>query len=214
MIFALSPVRRTITCLGALALVGTFTAAPASGAAVAPVGSPATQTRPVTPVDAVDLARYSGRWLQLAAVPTSFSARCVRDTQADYTPLPDGLVRVVNTCVLADGSVTSIEGRARVVGPDSTGQLEVTFVQVAGQWVFEAAGDYWVIGLDEKSYGWAVVGGPERTSGFVLSRTPRLGARQIAQAVRVIVRNGYDPCDFEITATTGGVGTTRPLCEV
>ncbi|MGL5809492.1 MAG: lipocalin family protein, partial [Nocardioides sp.] len=88
----------------------------------------------VTPVDALDLTRYDGRWLQLAAIPQQFSAECARDTQAQYTALPDGLIKVENSCVRADGSLSTIEGRARVVGP-SPAQLEVTFVQIAGQWI-------------------------------------------------------------------------------
>jgi apolipoprotein D and lipocalin family protein len=184
------------------------------------LGPPASATptatsvpRAVVPIGGLDLDRYAGRWLQLAAIPQFFSAECARDTQAVYTPLPDGLVKVENTCTRADGSLSVIEGRARVVGP-SPAQLEVTFVQVAGQWIFQAAGDYWVLGVDQRSadYGWAVVGSPDRTSGFVLSRTPRLDARQIVSIVRTVLRNGYDPCAFTITATAGGIEENVPLC--
>lgn len=171
--------------------------------------------RDVTPIASLDLGRYAGRWLQLATIPQFFQAPCVRDTQAFYTVLPDGLVQVDNTCVRADGSSNAIEGRARVVGP-SPAQLDVTFVQIAGQWIFEAAGDYWVLGVDQRSpdYAWAVVGNADRSSGFVLSRTPRLSPRQILRIGVVLVRNGYDPCDFEITATTGGIERNLSLCDV
>ncbi len=72
-----------------------------------------------------------------------------------------------------------------------------------------------MLGLDRRApdYGWAVVGAPGRTSGFVLSRTPTLDVRQIAAAARTVVRNGYDPCDFTVTATTGGVEMTVHLRE-
>jgi apolipoprotein D and lipocalin family protein len=168
--------------------------------------------RPVKPIAALDLQRYSGTWLQLASIPARFSAQCVKDTQANYTPLEDGTVKVINSCTIADGSTTSLEGRARVTGPDSNAQLQVTFVQVNGQFQFVPGGAYWVIGLDQQNYSWAVVGDPDRTNGFVLSRTPHLTGRQIASIVRTIVRNGYDPCKFTITATTGGVETNQPLC--
>jgi apolipoprotein D and lipocalin family protein len=169
--------------------------------------------RPVRPVASLDLQRYAGKWLQLANIPAPFSAQCVKDTQAMYTPLEDGTVKVINTCTVADGSTTSVEGRARVTGPDSNAQLEVTFVQFNGEFQFRASGAYWVLGLDQRSYSWAVVGDPTRTNGFVLSRTPTLNGRQIASIVRTILRNGYDPCRFAITATTGGIETNRPLCE-
>ncbi len=199
--------RRGIAAIGAVLLAAGLAVVPSTTASA----SGDTQ-RPVTPVASVDLQRYSGQWLQLASTPAPFTAQCARDTQANYTILPDGLVKVINTCVLADGSTTVIEGRARVTGPDSNAQLEVTFAQAGGQFLFQAAGDYWVIGLDAKNYSWAVVGNPDRSSGFVLSRTPTLSAKQIAAVARTIVRNGYDPCSFVITATTGGVERNTPLC--
>jgi apolipoprotein D and lipocalin family protein len=202
--------------LRSLVVTGVMIAATASTGVVlaAPAGAitPDHDRLPVTPVAALDLTRYAGTWLQLADVPATFTAQCERDTQAQYSVLPDGLVRVVNTCVRADGSLNTIEGRARVVGPDSNAQLQVTFVQFGGQWQFQLAGDYWVIGLDQRNYSWAVVGDPDRSNGFVLSRKPTLTPRQIGQVLRSVIRNGYDPCDFEITATTGGVESNRPLC--
>ncbi|MGL5819091.1 MAG: lipocalin family protein [Phycicoccus sp.] len=205
-------IRRIAAPVGALALAAGVIAAPvAASAAPAPTTRVAAEDpRPVTPIGALDLQRYSGTWLQLAYVPQVFQAQCDRDTRAVYTPQPDGLVKVENTCVRADGSLQSIEGRARVVGP-SPAQLEVTFVQVAGQWLFEAAGDYWVLGLG-KNYDWAVVGTPTRSSGFVLSRTPTLNAKQINGIVRTVLGNGYDPCAFQITATTGGIEENISLC--
>lgn len=202
-----STTRRGVAALSAILLALGLAVVP--GAAAMASGP---KSRAVTPVAALDLQRYSGRWLQLASTPAPFTAQCARDTQAEYTPLPDGLVKVVNSCVLADGSTTVIEGRARVTGPDSNAQLEVTFAQVNGEFLFRAAGAYWVIGLDATDYSWAVVGNPDRASGFVLSRTPTLTAKQIAGVVRAVVRNGYDPCTFIITATTGGIETNTPLC--
>jgi apolipoprotein D and lipocalin family protein len=154
---SLSTIRRRV---GTGVLTGVLTALATGMALIASVSvaSSASAVRPdqdyfpVTPVASLDLARYAGTWLQLADVPASFTAQCDRDTQAKYTVLPDGLVQVINTCVRADGSLNTIEGRARVVGPDSNAQLQVTFVQIAGEWQFRAAGDYWVVGLDEENY--------------------------------------------------------------
>jgi apolipoprotein D and lipocalin family protein len=176
---------------------------------------PTAGDRPVRPIADLDLERYQGRWLQLAAVPQFFDAFCDRDTVADYILLPDGLVQVVNTCTTALGFPVALEGRAQVVGPDSDAQLEVTFERDGtGQFVFTGESNYWVIGIDERDYGWAVVGNGERTSGFVLSRDPELTPREIGRVLRILVRNGYDPCDFEITATTGGIEENRPLCHL
>lgn len=183
--------------LAAATLAGPL-AAPASAASPGPA---------VTPAPALDLQRYQGTWRQLAAIPSPFQAECARDVRATYTLLPDGLVRVQNQCVRADGSVSAIEGRATVAGP-ATSQLLVTFVQIGGNWQFQPpfGADYWVLGLS-RSYGWAVVGDPAQRSGFVLSRTPTLPARDIAAIVAVLLRNGYDPCRFVLTLTAGGVSS-------
>ncbi|MGF1663136.1 MAG: lipocalin family protein [Kineosporiaceae bacterium] len=197
-----------VTLCAALLALGAPVAAQAAG-------HPDAEDPPVRPIADLDLERYQGRWLQLAAIPQPFDAFCDRDTTADYALLPDGLVQVVNTCTTAAGFPVALEGRAQVVGPDSDAQLEVTFDRDAtGQFVFTGESNYWVIGIDERDYGWAVVGNGERTSGFVLSRDPELTPREIARVLRILVRNGYDPCDFEITATTGGIEENRPLCHL
>jgi apolipoprotein D and lipocalin family protein len=168
-------------------------------------------TPAVTTVSQVDLARYQGRWLQLAAIPAPFQKVCARDTSATYRQLPDGLVKVVNRCLRADGSLVRIEGRARVVDAASHAKLQVTFAQVGGQWIFVPGGDYWILGL-ARDYSWAVVGNPDRTSGFVLSRTATLSATQVFEIIVSLVRSGYNPCAFSITATTGGINVNRNLC--
>lgn len=195
--------RRSIVL--AVATLAAVLAIPLAPAAAATGTAAAVADRPVRPVPALDLERYQGLWRQLAAIPQPFEAECARDVQAVYAALPDGLIRVQNSCVRADGTTAAIEGRARVTGP-STAQLTVTFVQLGGVWQFQPpfGADYWVIGLSP-DYRWAVVGGPERRGGFVLARTPALLARDVAAIVAVLLRNGYDPCDFVLTPTTGGL---------
>lgn len=185
--------------------------APVRGAVGATAGLGSWE-RPVRPVRTVDLERYLGTWLQLAAIPTFFSAPCARDTTAAYALLADGEVDVTNTCTGFDGQPVVAEGQARVVGPRPS-QLEVTFAFTpAGDPIYQAAGDYWIIGLDQRDYQWAVVGAPDRESLFVLSREPVLTPRQATRVLFSILRSGYDPCDLVLTATTGGIEQDVPLC--
>lgn len=169
------------------------------------------QTRPVQPVSFVDLARYQGKWVQLAAIPQPFQAQCARNDSADYTVLPQGQVKVVNSCTKRDGTLTVLEGRARPEEPGTTSRLEVTFTNIGGEWNFDRPGTYWILGLD-RDYRWAVVGAPDRKSGFVLSRSPRPDARQVAHILAVLVRQGYDPCAFDVTAQDGGAPQGFPVC--
>lgn len=166
---------------------------------------------PVQTVRSVDLTRYQGQWLNLASIPSPFLAACERDITANYKILPDALVRVINTCTATGGVPVPIEGRARVVDTTSNAKLQVTFVQQNGQFVFVPGGDYWIIGLD-RDYRWAVVGDPNRSGGFILSRTPTLGAKDVVRIVGALLRSGYDPCRFELTPTTGGLEATGSIC--
>lgn len=208
---------RRLVSLAALAaaVVGLLAAGPAAASTVGKSGTGTGDAAPgaVRPVPSVDLQRYSGRWLQLAAIPVPFLAECARDVAADYTPLADGTVRVVNGCTRVDGSRSTIEGRARSVDPATNSRLEVTFVRIGDRWQYQFAGAYWIIGL-APDYQWAVVGSPTRSGGYRLSRTPGLTPAQIAAVLAVLVRNGYDPCRFVLTPTTGGVPTAQGLCEL
>ncbi|MGW6445223.1 lipocalin family protein [Lentzea sp. NPDC055074] len=181
------------------------------GVAVMTTPASAAGQTEVRPVRSVDLERYQGRWVQLAAIPQPFQAQCARNDNATYTLLPQGQVKVLNSCTRQDGSTSSIEGRARQSEPGSTSKLEVSFVNVGGEWNFDRPGTYWVIGLDS-DYAWAVVGAPDRKSGFVLARTPRPSGKDIAGIVKALVRNGYDPCDFRITAQDGGAPDSVEVC--
>jgi apolipoprotein D and lipocalin family protein len=201
-----TPLKFRRLVIGTIACATLATATPTASAA------PAATQLPVTTVPSVDLTRYAGKWLNLANIPSPFLQACARDIQAEYTALPDGLIKVVNSCVLFDGSAFALEGRARVVDATTNAKLQVTFVQQGGQFIFVPGGDYWVIGLSPQ-YKWAVVGDPDRSGGFVLSRTPTLRLNDLLGVLFSLLRSGYDPCLFQLTPTTGGLDSSQTVCE-
>jgi len=147
-------------------------------------GAPAhAQTAPVQSVPRVDLARYVGKWYEIAAFPMFFQRRCVGDTTAEYSIRPDGDIAVVNRCRTEDGFDEAV-GKAWTVAGEGGSRLKVSFF-----WPFRA--DYWIVGLDE-DYRWAVVGNPNRKYLWVLSRTPRLSGEQLDAALRAAAGQGYD----------------------
>ncbi|MET9224526.1 lipocalin family protein [Lentzea sp. NPDC003310] len=185
-------------------------AALALGLCLAP--TPATAATPdVRPVGSIDLERYQGRWVQLAAIPQPFQAHCARNDNAVYTLLPDGQVKVVNSCTREGGVASSLEGRARRTDPASPAKLQVSFARTADGWSFDKPGRYWVIGLD-RDYRWAVIGAPDRRTGFVISRSPAPSRKDVQGATKALLRNGYDLCAFRITAQDGGAPESAPLC--
>lgn len=146
----------------------------------------------VRPVDSVDLARYAGRWYEIARFPNRFQARCASETMADYELLKNGEVRVVNTCRRADGGLVLAEGRARLAqrsGPAS--RLEVRFAPAFLSFLPMVWGDYWILDLTD-DYGAALVGDPTRAYLWILSRTPELDEAIYRRLVSTAAAQGFD----------------------
>ena len=164
---------------------------------------------PMSTVSNFEVERYLGKWHQVAAVPAWFQSDCVTDTAADYAMGEDGLIEVVNSCETDDGSRRRAEARARFLKSPSDGRLEVTFVEVAGIWVWPAAGDYWIIGLDPE-YRWAVVGQPSREFAWILARSRSLDTQTLRDIHHILEREAYDTCELFLNAPDKQVR----LCDV
>jgi apolipoprotein D and lipocalin family protein len=80
--------------------------------------------------------------------------------------------------------VKTITGRATVVPGSGNARLKVSFFG-------PFAGDYWIIGLDEKNYSWALVGHPSRRFLWILSRQPTMPESLYRQIVSIAVGKGY-----------------------
>ena len=145
---------------------------------------------PVQSVAAVDLARYTGKWHEVANFPMFFQRNCKADTTAEYAVKADGNVSVTNRCT-TDSGVDEAVGTATVVPGGNNSKLKVSFF-----WPFKA--DYWVIGLDT-DYRWAVVGNPNRKYLWVLSRTPQLPQAQLDAALQSARAQGYDLTQLRYT---------------
>ena len=174
--------------------------------------SPATAAD-VKPVEKLDIDRYLGTWVEIAAIPQFFQRKCVRDTRATYSLTEASLIRVENVCTRSDGGREIAEGRARRVAADVPAKLEVTFFELFGEYRFWVSGGYWIIALDP-TYQWAVVGHPSRRFGWLLARERRLSPVALAEVIGRIKSQGYDACEFVMTPQTGGFSVRRPLCEV
>lgn len=139
-------------------------------------------TLPLDTVSSVDLERYSGRWYEIASLPVS-QQRCCSCTTAEYEIVDATTVRVINTC-RRDGAIDRVEGKAFVVEGSNNAKLRVQFF-----WPFR--GDYWVIGLDDNQYSWAVVGLPSRRYCWILSRTPTMDAELLRRLVDDLKSKGF-----------------------
>jgi apolipoprotein D and lipocalin family protein len=140
---------------------------------------------PMRVVPSVDLARYAGKWYEIARLPNWFQRDCAMDVTATYALRPDGRITVVNECRTSRGKEKSAKGTARPAsdkGPNT--KLKVTFF-----WPF--SGNYWIIELDT-DYRWAVVGEPDRKYLWILSRESQMDEALFRQIVERAQRQGYD----------------------
>jgi apolipoprotein D and lipocalin family protein len=191
-----SPIRRWLAHLTAAALI------------IPPIQ---TTAQTVHTVEQVDLARYAGRWHEIASVPNFFQRKCAYGTTAEYTPLPDGTIRVRNSCYERTGEQNAVEGRARIADEASGAKLQVTFLRLFGDWRYWFGGDYWIIGLDP-DYRWAVVGHPTRDYGWILAREPALERDVLSRIAALLMSQGYDPCTFRMGAADASAVPPATLC--
>ena len=150
---------------------------------------PSNQSK-LTTVPQVDSARYLGKWYEIARYPNSFE-KGHQQVTANYTLLKDGTIEVLNQGVTKDGAKQA-KGSARIVEGSNNTKLRVSFFGP-----FE--GDYWVIGLDEKDYSWAIVGEPSRQYLWILSRKPKMSEALYNDLLKKVAKKGYDPAKLEKT---------------
>jgi apolipoprotein D and lipocalin family protein len=131
----------------------------------------------------VDLNRYLGRWYEIARYPNLFERKCDHDVTADYSIRADGKIRVLNSCVTADGKRKQSDGTAIVVDQETNAKLKVTFF-----WPFY--GKYWIIDLGTE-YEYSVVSEPSRDYLWILSRSPELPESTYQQILSRLSEQDY-----------------------
>lgn len=169
-------------------------------------------TEPTT-VPFVDLQKYQGTWYEIARIPASFQKDCIGGTMAQYKLNSNNTVDVVNSCDRQGGFRKIANGSARVVDSATNSKLEVSFVRIFGKWIYAFGGDYWVIYLDE-NYEHVIIGHPDRTFGWILSRAPVVSLDKLKFLDSELKRQGYDTCKLLTTRQTDGFDNEYKLCEV
>ena len=142
----------------------------------------------ITSINQLDLARYMGRWYEIARYPVWFEEGC-HSVTADYHLKSNGRIGVTNSCRqdAVDGPLETADGEAWVTAP---GQLKVSFVPIPFLNRF-LSGDYWILYLAE-DYSLAVIGSPKGSTGWILARQPNISASELDRAHDALAQNGYD----------------------
>src|SRR5579883_1523971 len=110
------------------------------------------------PIQKIDLAKFSGLWYEIGRVPSSFEPENATNVTAEYTPMPQGSIQVVNTEVIG-GKTISIKG-VGVPQDFTNSHLRIYFPSVG------TVGEYNIL---ETNYEYALVAGG-RDKVWILSR--------------------------------------------
>lgn len=155
-----------------------------------------TSGNPPAVVDSVDLKRYAGTWYQIAFYPNSFQDADCGLTTAEYIPLENNEIKVINTCY-EDKEMRevrdSVTDTAEVVDRSTNAKLEVTFF-----WPF--SGDYWVIMLGD-SYNYAVVSEPGRENLWILYREKSMPQNLYENIKTELQKRGFSTEKLVVTAS-------------
>jgi len=121
----------------------------------------------VSPVSGFDVNRYLGTWYEIARLDHSFE-RGLEQVTAEYSLRDDGGIRVVNQGYnRIKQRWERAEGKAYFIGDSDVGRLKVSFF---GPFY----GGYNIIDLDQESYRYALVAGPDTSYLWILARQPKL----------------------------------------
>lgn len=164
--------------------------------------------KPLEAIAQLDVTRYLGHWYEIAKFPNRFQKKCVSDTSAEYSPLPDGNIRVLNQCLNSTGMMESAIGEAQQTGGPQSAKLKVRFAPAWLSFLPFVWGDYWVIDLDDK-YSLVAVSEPNREFLWVLSRTPVVDEAQYADLMNRLVGMNFDIAKLEKTPQTNDSKSTK-----
>ena len=145
--------------------------------AVMSVACSVTPPADVKVVNNFELTRYLGTWYEIARLDHSFESGLEQVT-ANYSLRDDGGVKVINRGYnIKKQKWQQSEGKGYFTGPTSRAALKVSFF---GPFY----GGYHVIALDQQSYRWSLVAGPDRDYLWILARDKTLPAEIREQLVR------------------------------
>lgn len=142
---------------------------------------------PLPTANFVEIERYLGKWYAVTALPQFFTRSCVAQT-AEYAPLNENSITVLNTCIKKKG-VTTIKGKAVVANEETNAELIVTFDNFFTR-LFKVKGDYTIIEIDPE-YRYVLVGSKDRKSLWILSRTPSLPDEVRSEYVDIARKEGF-----------------------
>jgi apolipoprotein D and lipocalin family protein len=147
-----------------------------------PMASSAEAPEPTKPVSA---SFYSGKWYEIARLPTKSQNGCEGNVTAFTGAGAGGDFNAVQTCHVGSlaGPLKSIDVTGHVKAGESNAKFVLTFYKVIKQ-------EYWIIDRAD-SMDWAVMATPGGNYVWLLSRKPTMSAGDKASVVARLKAAGY-----------------------
>lgn len=137
-----------------------------------------------------DIDKYLGRWYQISSIPMTFSNDCTRSI-AHYSKRGTQYF-VTNTCLDELLNVKrSIDGTISIPNPETPAYLNVKF-----SWFQSNSPNYIVLKTDYVDY--SLVGSPDKSGLYILSRTPEMDVRQYKYLLDYAKNSGYNISKIKI----------------
>ncbi|MDT8760954.1 lipocalin family protein [Sphingomonas psychrotolerans] len=175
----------------------------ATGVAAAAIGGifvysratrpPVINARVPEPTKPVELARYLGKWFEIARHENRFQ-KGLDAVTAEYTLREDGKIGIVNSGSQSGprGARSAVEGRAIIVDETTNAKLKVSFFGPL------YTGDYWVLDHGD-DYEWSIVGEPSGRYLWILSREAKPAPAAAEALLKRVEALGYDRWGLRIT---------------
>lgn len=137
----------------------------------------------VRPMPNLDLTNFSGKWYEIARLPTPFEEGLSRIT-ATYNLSVNGEIEVINEGI-KDGKPTSVKGRAWAPDPKVPAKMLISFFL----WF---ASDYIILDMDAAGKSYLVVKGRTMNSYWLFSRTPKMDKKLFDRKLEEAGALGFD----------------------
>lgn len=151
--------------------------------------SPSWANTPLQTVHQVDLARYMGKWYEIARIPNTFQKSCMREVTVSYRLLVDNHVRGLNTCRKANGDVFSLEVDGKIQDK-SNSKIVFKITSSWLRWVPMLKADYWIVDLAD-NYSYAAVATPDSHYLWILARQPQMDDAVYQQLIKRVAKQGF-----------------------
>ena len=135
----------------------------------------------------IDINKYLGRWYEIAKIPKQFEPNLTNVT-ADYSLNSDGTINIINSGYSFDDKV-SITGIAKQT--DVPNLLKVSFFSGVGS-------DYKILYVDQY-YNYAVIGGKDKNTLWILSRFPFINYIILDLLIDIAASKGYNTKNLTLT---------------